>query len=355
MKIQIRTNDLAALRHEVSRLNRKGARYGWQPTIITELEQNLDTGVLVSTVKIELGQHNFEGWKFVAQREKDNGLSVWAEELLPVRFAGEEKWNCEHCNLERRRNTVFFFVHEETGATIKVGSSCLEDFSSGGVAEYAAMLNGIAKHARDFQEELGKSLKVRGEAEAYDTQEFLSASVQIIEAKGFASASERANSTAQLACKLVLQHQAGEDYIFASSVDTAKMAFDFIANKKRNSFEETLFSRISQRFLRNSDLNIAVYAAKIFADSRNTAVSEYVGMVGDKLELTLKVVASDYQDFGYGPTYQTKLVDEHGNVFVWYAAEKQEGEFKVKAKVKGHKEFRGVKSTQINYVKKVGA
>jgi len=104
------------------------------------------------------------------------------------------------------------------------------------------------------------------------------------------------------------------------------------------------------------DLSIAlpVFEENILAKSE----SEHVGAVGEWLETvcTVKSIRAVGQGY-YGTTYQTKMVDEDGNIIIYWGVMKDssviDGEFKIKlrAKVKEHGEYKGVNQTIVGYAK----
>lgn len=77
-------------------------------------------------------------------------------------------------------------------------------------------------------------------------------------------------------------------------------------------------------------------------------ISEYVGDIGDRLTLTLKVTGSRSIDSYYGSSIVHTMEDEAGNVFVWITSAKNWpiGTVKtIKGTVKEHKTFRNTKQT----------
>lgn len=87
-------------------------------------------------------------------------------------------------------------------------------------------------------------------------------------------------------------------------------------------------------------------------------VSRHVGAVGEFIEtvVTVKSIRAVGQGY-YGTTYQTKMIDEDGNIIIYWGIMKDtstlDGEFKIKlrAKVKEHGEYKGVNQTIVGYAK----
>ena len=77
-------------------------------------------------------------------------------------------------------------------------------------------------------------------------------------------------------------------------------------------------------------------------------VSDHVGQVGDKVELDVKYVRTGSYETRFGVTYVHTFEDADGNVFVWKTSSYgnfSNGENHVKATIKDHDEYNGVKQT----------
>ncbi|MEC2463584.1 hypothetical protein P9X10_01535 [Bacillus cereus] len=86
-------------------------------------------------------------------------------------------------------------------------------------------------------------------------------------------------------------------------------------------------------------------------------VSDYIGEKGDKLELPVTYVKSISFDTDFGVGYYHFFSTEEGNVLKWSTSKgfnenMVEGDnVEIKFKIKGHESYRGLKQTQIFYVK----
>ena len=83
---------------------------------------------------------------------------------------------------------------------------------------------------------------------------------------------------------------------------------------------------------------------------------EFVGSVGDSLELVLTVTSVYDMDGYYGTQRMHIFSDENSNTFVWTTSAKSwdvDTVHHVRAKVKAHKTYKGRNQTIINYVKEI--
>lgn len=92
--------------------------------------------------------------------------------------------------------------------------------------------------------------------------------------------------------------------------------------------------------------------------------SQWVGNEGDKIEATVEVVnVSSFETESYASNYYTAIkyvftfVDENGNTLTWFTTSFKEWEkgqtIKIKATIKGHKEYKGCKQTVLTRVKAI--
>ena len=81
-------------------------------------------------------------------------------------------------------------------------------------------------------------------------------------------------------------------------------------------------------------------------------LNEWFGREGMRMEMTLTLKKSFVTEGYYGTTYIYTFIDEKNRLVVWFASrsvdiEKNEP-VRVKATVKGHDKFKGVKQTKVN-------
>lgn len=87
------------------------------------------------------GVPKLQGWQFFAKIEHTSdgnvvrGFSGTQEDLERIGGASlfqrmtECPSDCDHCNTRRQRNTTFFFLNQDSGDVMQVGSTCVADFS----------------------------------------------------------------------------------------------------------------------------------------------------------------------------------------------------------------------------------
>lgn len=100
------------------------------------------------------------------------------------------------------------------------------------------------------------------------------------------------------------------------------------------------------------------FAATTTREASSEPVSQYVGKIGERMRLRLRLLEVREHSGFYGMTYIHKFADETGNVFVWFGSGNLFEDGVVikpghtlrwtKFTVKKHEEFRGVLQTTVS-------
>jgi hypothetical protein len=155
---RIPEQNLATLRAEIAKLNRRAAKLGVPAITLTETgnvetreKKNPVTGLVVSVTRIvemELvgTTPKFDGWTLAATLEHTEEGNIIRKvpscpvDLMPFKDC---KPKCEHCNLTRNRKDTYLVAHDN-GSVKQVGHDCIHDFlghkSPQGLAELAELL-----------------------------------------------------------------------------------------------------------------------------------------------------------------------------------------------------------------------
>src|SRR6185436_3993612 len=139
---QVLERNLANLKHEIAKLNRRAAKLGVPAitlretgNVVTRERKDDITGLVTSvdrTIEIELlgTTPKFAGWTLAATLEHTPEGNIIRKvpscpvDLMPFR---DSKPKCEHCNLERRRKDTYLVAHD-SGTVKQVGHDCIHDF-----------------------------------------------------------------------------------------------------------------------------------------------------------------------------------------------------------------------------------
>lgn len=140
--------------------------------------------------------------------------------------------------------------------------------------------------------------------------------------------------------------------------------------KERQKQEEIARQQEAERKA-EEERKAAEEARKAAEEAARKAISQYVGKVGERLELTLTVKFSAhfevpaYGGFGTDTMYVHNMVDDNGNVFVWktsttlykkladgsYQVAEKGDKVVIKGTIKNHSEYKDEKQTELTRCK----
>lgn len=301
---------------------------------------------------------------------------------VPERFKYTKNF-CEHCNSKRQRNNLYVIHNIETDEWKQVGGNCLKLYTNGLNMEYVtAYMDGIT----ELEEANGV---VIGAGKAYyNVVEVLSYAVEIINKTGYF------NSQSNIPTKYLvstLMHYPLNKAIEIINYDFQNAMFNIRINKndfhKENTdivvdeiikyyknlkddseFIHNIKVMLNEGFVLPKNFGFLCYLPQGYAKhiqkeierakKIETEKSEYFGEVGkrykDKKIFSVNQVTSWENQFGITHVYKIILVD--GNVLIWKSNNDlylEDGETfdNITFTVRGHKEYKGQKQTEITRCK----
>lgn len=329
------------------------------------------------------------GWKFIASvehTEKGNIINRIGDTEVPERYYTSDAI-CEHCNSKRFRKDTYIVMNEATGEFKQVGKSCLNDFTNGMSAE------GIAQYISLFNELIQGEAPCGGRGERYyKTETILRYVAETIKHFGYVRTQDSGRSTADRSFDYYCVNYGGgwmmeqvRKELFKEmeavgfnedSSDTVQLVTDALAwiasQEESNNYIHNLKTTCSLEYVTGRNLGILAslfptynreleYQAekaererKWAAERASEANSNHIGKVGDRLTVkihSVKCITSWETDYGITRIY--KIVDENGNVYTWKTGNfiAEEDINVLKGTVKEHKEYRGIKQTELTRCK----
>lgn len=329
------------------------------------------------------------GWAFAAVLQHLEGGNVLAyvpgwEAQVPASYR-EMVPACDHCGTNRQRKDTYI-VCSEAGEWKQVGRSCLKDFTGHqdpqAIASWAEALASFANScsAAEFDDfEGGRSSKW------LSMRSFLEAAAWAIRTQGWVSRKQAKDSylpiicTADIAMILMRPNSKSErDTDLCKEYDNDAMkSEDVRVATEALAWAEALETEIDNdylwnlRVLANSDaieIRQAGLAASMISaycraiereinrarEAEANKDSEYIGTVGARIELDLTLVSTKHFDNDFGGTDLLIWRDAAGNRIKWWAsgscgwAPALNATYHVKATVKDHAEYQGIKETVVN-------
>lgn len=341
-----------------------------------------------------------EGWELIAVVDHRNGNLVRTVpgKELPAKFRDVDPRNCDHCKVDRFRNeTVILKNVENDDEYVQVGKSCLKDFlghtNPAIYFKYAEMVFEIGEMLGDAEleePELGQDKGSRGQW-VVPLKKFLNYVAMCARMYGYMSKTNaqkyndvvdqgreydaegiligKANyktSSANMAIDFMYPDPREKSPPTPTIEDEefAQRALEFMQQKisdKENSlsdFEYNLKQLISMeefpaRYAGYVAAVVGMYKREIegFMKREKRGPSEYVGSVGDKIEIVVTVAAIFGFETQYGYSKIVKMIDDDGNEFKWMTSSDpdvdQGDRVKIKATIKEHDMYKGIKQTKI--------
>lgn len=394
MIYEIFEGNMERLTKKLTRIANKCSKYGCEfkfeevGETFRELKDEYGDTYTARFVKVDVeGKAIINNWQFVASvdhTDKGNIINRIGEIEVPEHYY-TSKPVCEHCNSSRYRKNTYIVQNTMTGEFKQVGKSCLRDFTGGLSAEAAA------RYISYFEE------LIKGEApydgchiEPYtEVQEALQFIAETIRKFGYVKRQEYKRCTADRAgdyylvyhgricfpeVRKVLKKEMEEvnfDHNAPEVIEEVKKALEWIAGQEEtNNYMHNLKTACSHKYINskhfgllaslfptyNRDLEIQAEKAERERQKASEAEkSQYVGQEKERIVIEVATITVLTRwDTQWGSCALYKIVDVNGNVYVWKTSGYVEQKVKtIKATVKGHAEYRGVKQTEITRGKAV--
>lgn len=384
MKYLIHESNIERLEKKLTTIGNKCKKYGCVFTyeVVGEQFEEDSEGVINRYIEVETtGLAKVNDWVFVATVDfHDNGNVIRKcgniEVEVPERYYTSEPV-CEHCNTKRRRKDAYIVMNTKTGEFKQVGRSCLKDFTCGLSAEL------VAQYISAFNSMIeGESVTTGWHTDRYyNTKEYLQYVAECISHFGFygtqAERSTKVRAYEYLMAKSnrvygsrlkQLLDEMEEVEFKQDAAEVAKLVenvLEWIAGQKEeNSYIHNVKVLASQEYITYKDFGfiaslIPTYNKAMKIEEKRKEQQEvdskscYVGNIGDRITVevqTIECIAS--WDTQYGATFIYKMVDEQSNVYIWKTGKGISNQkATIVGTIKEHKEFRGVKQTELTRCK----
>ena len=338
------------------------------------------------------GVAKVNGWQFAASLEytdKGNLIKGVPGIEIPERFYKCGPW-CEHCKTNRDRRYSYVVFNEESGEFKQVGKACLKDFTNGLSVEMAAAMESFLKELEESREYYGCDGFARNSF--YEVKGFLRYCAESIRVFGFCKNSDAYESASvSTAYRSKIMYRVDNNFLYSKGEkgiydETVYAGFDLKNNNHDNLIHDVLDwienAEESSNYIHNlkvacgmewsDDKSLGLLASAIPAYNRAMGIkaekeardkanaeiaakSNYVGEVGKRVSFapeSIECVTS--WETMYGTTFLYKMFDKAGNEFVWKSTSSNnpigcadEEITEVSGTVKEHKEYRGVKQTEL--------
>lgn len=381
MVYEIFEENMDRLEKKLLRISNKCKKYGcdfhYKKIGETFHELTNDNGkkYIAKFIQIEAeGNAIINDWKFIASVEHTENGNIIKKCCYDVEVPKKyytSKPVCEHCNSSRFRKSTYIVQNLNTGEFKQVGKSCLADFTKGLSVEYVAhyislfdtliegecvepgsctktyielkeALRYIAETIRHFgyvKADEGRPTKIRA-LDYYKTTHGFSTFRSLFQEEMnevcFNADSDYAEEISSKALGWILEQDENNDYIH--NLKTVCSA-DYVTINNFGILASLFpaYNRAMEKIQKDN------------AEKNAEKESEYVGQIGERIIILIsesKIVTS--WETQYGMTAIFKITDINGNIFIWKTSSGiSERTRKISATVKCHKEYNGIKQTEI--------
>jgi hypothetical protein len=279
---------------------------------------------------------------------------------------------CQHCNMARRRGTVYLLQNSETGEEKLVGKSCLKDFLPElNILEVLAYLEGIEKLSSEgnvYCDEDGEPIDGGWPRSAwvYPTWDLVAESLVLIRKWGFVSKAAARDSfdTTATADLLGRTGKARKDLYSDAEIeavrDQVEQCIEWITTQDAKSdFFYNLQLAFKQKgagykmfsFVAAGVFQWIKHLGELEAKKNTNKRNEFVGEIGERRVFAdVKIVREYVSEGQWGSTFITTLEMVDGQSLVWFAS-KRVGEIgetmTIKATIKEHKMYNDLHQTVI--------
>jgi hypothetical protein len=357
---------------KIHKLNQRAIKRGWTGVLtvtgeaFTEVTDN-GAGLkrerqMVHTV-ISGNAPSYDGWTFLARADwADGGMVLFtAPGVEGIDRSGITEGKCDHCKINRYRKSTFI-VRSDKGEQVQVGSTCLKDFlgwNTNPVWIYPPSDNDLFGEGG-----YGHSTPV------YSVDTVLAAAWACVEAFGYVRSGEP-NSTKGTVLAVLDPRTPAERALakkilphIAESASAAAMIREFVLSDEFSGYGEyvTNLKNIARsEFVEPRFVGFLVSAPQAWAKARERTlikqrendelVNEFLGSIGDKLELPVTLKSIRFIDGNYGVTSLYSFVTDDGHLVKWFSSRAvfRDGDvdrsFTLKGTVRKHDTYNGTKST----------
>lgn len=381
----IAKSDIPKMEARIDKLNKRAKRIGTEPISLvfgetTKVPLATRTGERIWREKVEVTvtgpEPRFAGWQFVASikaMDAGNLLLAIDKQTVPAKYR-KASMLCDHCGTNRKRKATYVIRNVDTGEYKQVGKTCLKDFMGhGNPAQFAEHLSEVSELLQEIEawpdddsvwleDPLPRS-------PYFATQRYLEFVAHDIAANGWVKRGDSGwnndTSTADSALYVMFPGR-GQDTVEPppSAQKKAKAALAWIRKKPQkwanNDYLWNLWVACREDLITIKETGIVASLIPLYERETNQERqakaaaegkgSQHVGTVGERREFKLTITNIRPYEGNYGLVYITKLVDDDGNEFTWFASKEpgEEGKtYNITATIKKHDEFRGVPQTHI--------
>ena len=359
---------------KIAKINKRAAKRGFTGTLTVtgeriERTRKNDLGFEIHEVIYETTLTGtppcYNGWSLLASIEWDANAGLIVRTVPGIESIDRsnlEEGKCDHCQINRYRKNAY--VVTDGKQTLQVGSTCIKDF----LGWNASVVFITAKSVSDDVDEF---LSGGSYERDYATLDVLAIAWAAIQVNGWHPASDYAQTTKGTVLDILNPpkghareiHEAYDPYI-SQSYPQALIIRDWVLSdefKGDSEYVINLKAIARAEYTSTRSIGFLVSAPQAWAKAqerdlirkaeRAEIVNDYIGSIGEKMELTITVKSIRYIDGDYGTTTLYTMVTDDNHMVKWFCSGKDftkvadDTVWHIKGTIKKHDDYQGTKST----------
>lgn len=377
--------EFALTSEKIAKINTRAAKRGFTGRFELKYERivtkrQISIGLEIEEIKYRTEitgiAPSYNGWKFIARVDAigDEFTLASVPGVTDIDRSAIKPNFCDHCSTTRYRKATYLVQNEETGETKNVGSTCIKDFLG-----WDASFSFIS--TEDVSEELFGS--ACNQDPTYTVETILATATVAIKAFGFVSVSrcreDQIPTKAHVGMILRDDFRTKEDLatygpltkLVPEAISKTDAIIDWIKSlDDQSEFTHNLKACVNAGEVTTRQIGILTYAPEGYARSivkavekeqinKISATSEFIGGLGDKVEIVGTLQSIRYINGIYGTSTLYTVATERGLV-KWFASSDVLGDeinrpIKLKGTVKKLGTYNDVKSTILTRCKEIAA
>ena len=311
------------------------------------------------------------GYKFIASLEAiidknnvfiGNIIKKWNIDIDLSEYSNRSI-TCEHCNIDRYRKKAYLIIDKNNKIKM-VGSTCLQNYTGyADINVYARFFDNFLNLHMECSNPDHDSYEYKDKIEYIETNPFLELVTAISRIDGGYISNKIAYdtntiSTTKYALNYYLDHKESKK-IEVKDKDKIKVlnAINWIKNYSiDNDYYNNLKILVSQDYCKINNANILGSLINAYDNyinkSNENKNSEFIGKIGEKIEIKCKLIKKFAYDNGYGINKIYIFSDNNGNIIKWSTMKNlEEDNIILKGTIKEHIIYNDVKQTVLTRCK----
>lgn len=330
------------------------------------------------TYEVKIPEIKFGEYEYAAtlKIESTGNLVYPTDSYKDVDFSEyfDSHLGCDHCHTKRKRKEVHLFIDPKTGDRKTIAKSCAKEYFGVDIdIQIKSIINYFTKDNVKFISSFSY-----GE-EHYPVNTFITYVYSAIKLYGYKSKANSDYPTSDFCAKIA---DGTNQYMDIDEIEYIRSIAEKLSNKAEADnfdvkevyeFWDNLDAK-GNTFLHNCKVELhklnpsqgmLAYAVQHMLKTKEeeirkqeeakTTLNEWIGNVGDKVELTATVKKTKIIGTQYGASNIVTFKDDKGRTIIFFdnkCRDYNEGDtYTFKCKIKSHTEFDKVKQTNVNYVK----